>query len=175
MSDDLRRPARRGFSRVVFVDFDHVLNNNAWLDAGRGRELSPDHIARLDTLCRGAGAAVVVVSGWRYFTRQAELAALLAAAGLTAPVLGAVGCDRGEDDGRVKHAAAWLAATPTVRSWVVLDDGGNGVGKPYTWTWRADKDGPDLFAGRWVRVDGAHGLTDADVSRAAAMLRRDAR
>jgi len=168
MTDDLRRTARRDFSRVVFVDFDGVLNDDAWLDAGRGKVLSPDHVARLDALCRSAGAAVVVVSAWRYFTRQAELRAMLADAGLTAPVLGAVGSDRGPDDGRAEHAVAWLAATPTVRSWVVLDDA-------YDWTGNTADGTATTFAGRWVRVDGAVGLTDADVARAGAMLRRDAR
>lgn len=142
---------------VVFVDFDGVLLDDAWLLARRAHELSPVLVARLDALCHRTGAAVVVVSGWRCFTSLGDLRDLLARAGLTAPFLGAVGCDRGEDDGRARHAALWLAAHPQVTRWVVLDD-------EYAW--------PASWSDRWVRVDGRYGLTEADVERAARVLGR---
>ena len=64
---------------VVFVDFDGVLLDDAWLLARRAHELSPVLVARLDALCHRTGAAVVVVSGWRCFTSLGDLRDLLAA------------------------------------------------------------------------------------------------
>ena len=150
--------SRRAIRRAAFVDFNGVLDGDAW--AGRHahtNRLSPVHVARLDALCRDTGAAVVVASAWRCFTPRMELRDILTRAGFAAPVvIDALGFDRGDDDRRVPHAEPWLDAHPWVEAWVALDDE-----VPYV--------GP-RWEGRFVRVDGAAGLTDADVARARGAL-----
>ena len=156
--------------RVVFLDFDGVLNSDAWLRTYRAADaLSPEHVGRVDAFCRGMGAAVVVVSAWRYFHDLDDLRAKLATAGLTVPVLGAVGTlapgtlSVGSDDGRVGGAEAWLHAHPETRAWVVLDD---------------DPEQPwpgALWEGRWVRPNGMHGVTPQDIAAGVWILGRDAR
>lgn len=155
--------------RVVFLDFDGTLSSDEWLRTHRAADaLSPAHVLRVDALCREMGAAVVIVSSWRYFTPCFELAAKLSAAGLTVPVLGAVDeLPPGElgraDDGRADGAARWLELWPTVRSWVVLDDDPNAGWERARW-----KD-------CWVHVDWMHGVQPADIARAREILGRDAR
>lgn len=140
---------------VVFVDFDGVLNDDEWLRR-TAHEMNPERVYYLEMLCRRANASVVVASAWRCFTSLDDLRALLRRAGLTVPVLDAVGCDSGPDCGRAKHAALWLDAHPEVRRWVALDD---------AYPWKGPK-----WRGRVVMTDGAVGLTGADAARALAIL-----
>lgn len=145
----------RGQDAVVFVDFDGVLNDDEWLRRTVD-EMNPERVFHLETLCRRAGASVVVSSAWRCFTSLDDLRAILRRAGLTVPVLDAVGCDSGPDCGRAKHAALWLDAHPEVRRWVVLDDA-------YPWK------GP-RWRGRVVVTNGSTGLTFADALTALSIL-----
>lgn len=156
--------------RVVFLDCDGVLNSDAWQRTHSAADaLSPAHVGRVDAFCRNMGAAVVVVSAWRYFYDLDKLRAKLATAGLTVPVLGAVGTlapgaiSLGSDDGRVAGAEAWLAAHPEVRAWVVFDDD---PGQPWTGA---------LWEGRWVRPNEMHGISAQDIVAGVWILGRDAR
>lgn len=167
---------------AVFLDIDDVLNNNAWLaatsmeatearDANAPRVLSwsrelavkmldPSRVARLQRLCDASGAAVVIVSGWRRWAKTEEIAAVLATAGLRAPVLGAVGGLKMGGDLRASAAVEWLDEHPEVKRWVVLDD--------TTRYW----DDMRVRGGLWrdYLIAPANGLTDDDVERAIAVL-----
>lgn len=156
-----RRVARRAHGRVVFLDFDGTVTNDAWVATKRVNDLAPELVARVDALCVEMGAAVMVASAWRCFTALDDLRAGLTRAGLTVPVLGAVDHARGVDDGRDRFAALWLALHPEVTSWVVLDDA-------YPWSGAAWQE-------RVVVPDGAVGVTDADIAQAAKILAQRAR
>jgi hypothetical protein len=156
-------------SAVVFLDIDGVLNNEAWYAAVErdtgivswspaiGRKLlDPERVARLQRLCDATGAAVVIVSGWRRWAEADAIAAVLADAGLRAPVLGAVGGLRMSGDLRAMAAVEWLDRHPEVTRWVVLDDTAR--------MW----DGMRVRGRRWRShlIAPQDGLTDDDVERA---------
>jgi hypothetical protein len=165
---------------VVFLDIDGVLNDAAWLaaleaaetrDANAPRVLSwsrelavkmldPSRVARLQRLCDATGASVVIVSGWRRWAKPEEIAAVLATAGLRAPVLGAVGGLKMGGDLRASAAVEWLDGHPEVKRWVVLDD--------TTRYW----DDMRVRGGLWrdYHIAPVNGLTDDDVERAIAVL-----
>lgn len=186
-SDDAPRatPARP----VVFLDIDRVCNHAAsrrrlWaerievepekLKRAMISTLVPELVARVQRVCDEAGAAVVVVSGWRRRMSLAELTEALRGVGLGAPVLGfipevpsAVAPVGG--DARAAGARAWLDAHPEVTRWVVIDDGrdhwrptGTGEDGPPTW-----------FEGRTIHPED--GMLDEHVAAAVAALQAPAR
>ncbi len=122
--------------RVVFLDIDSVLNDDAFLrESLRGHEtitvwsielarkcLDPVRIARLQRVIDAADAAVVIVSGWRRWAPVEEIAEALRDAGLRAEVLGAVGGVKMSGDLRASATHEWLRKHPDVTSWVVIDD-----------------------------------------------------
>ncbi len=163
-------------SAVVFLDFDGVLNSAAHysaavagcrthdeaIDAALARGLDPVRVARVQRICGETGAAVVIVSGWRRWAPVEVLAERLAAAGLTAPVIDAVGGLRFSGETRATATQEWLAAHPEVAAWVVLDDD-----SLQHWRWAGGA--APWWAGRIVHpVDG---ITDADADAAVAILR----
>jgi hypothetical protein len=157
-------------SPIVFLDVDGVLNHSDWYEHLRPRYgttapvdwLDPACVARLDRLCRATGAAVVVSSSWRLYLRdKGGVAPVLAAAGLTAPVVGETPDHTETRDPDLLAASrwgeirAWLAAHPGVTRWAAIDDCDWGIP-----------------AERFVRTSLAVGLTDGDCERAAAILAR---
>ena len=90
---------------VVALDLDGVCNDDAFIRAalaGHGviaqwntdlaaRTLDPVRVARVQRVCDAAGASIVLVTGWRRWASAEDITACLRGAGLTAPVLGAVG------------------------------------------------------------------------------------
>ena len=60
--------------RIVFLDFDGVLNSHAYFnartekfeDVGEAGELDPTAVERLNRIIDATGALVVVSSSWRY-------------------------------------------------------------------------------------------------------------
>jgi len=164
-------------SAVVFLDFDGVLNSDAHLRAVQAASperivawspavgvamLDPVRVAHVQRICDETGASVVIVSGWRRWAPVDVLAECLAAAGLAAPVIDAVGGLRFCGETRVTATREWLAAHPDVTAWVVLDDD-----ERLHWWWAGGA--APWWAGRIVHpVDG---ITDADADAAVAILR----
>ena len=161
-------------SAVVFLDFDGVLNSASWRAATVAMfpgvcswspalgvaMLDPERVARVQRICDETGARVVIVSGWRRWAPVEVIAECLRAAGLTAPVIDAVGGVKMSGDLRAAATREWLRAHPEVSAWVVLDDARD--------LW-APRDVPAWLAGRLVcPVDG---ITDADAEAALAALR----
>ena len=158
---------------IVFLDFDGVLNHDEWTRKRRARQepwptdadlIDPACVARLQRLVDNTGAAIVISSAWRAIVGRTRSAAALRQRGLIADVLGGTpifdGTQHGSavmtSDGRAQEIHAWLYGNALVTRWVVLDD--NHV---------------EVDRRRFVRTDPAVGLTDADVDRAIAILRRD--
>lgn len=183
---------------VVFLDLDNVCNDNAFIAAALAGHtaivswsmdlarttLDPVRVARVQRVCDAARASVTIVSGWRRFAPVEDIAACLRSAGLTAPVLGAVGGVKMSADLRAEATRQWLAEHPEVTRWCVLDDARHAwMGRRSSGYSERATDGrrvfvseeseyvPAWFAGRLVvPVDG---ITDDDAARALAILGGD--
>jgi len=154
----------RTVQRVVFLDFDGVLNSRGFFD-GMGldersvddlrRRLDPLLVARVQRLCAMSGACVVVSSSWRLRCKLPRLKRALAERGLEARVVGTTPCVPGAARGA--EVARWLERHP-VDGIVVLDD-------------EEDMEGLSPWL---VRTRFLTGITDDDVRLAAEVLRRPA-
>lgn len=152
--------------RVLFLDFDGVLNSYPWRialeGAGRGAEvfssLSAEHVARLNRLLAATDAVVVVSSTWRLHFDLDGLRGVLGRAGFVGEVVDVTPqlpaprmwqpAPRGRE---IQH---WLDAHPGVDSFAIVDD---------------DADMAHLEH-RLVRTSDMEGLTDADADRLIALL-----
>lgn len=176
---------------VLFLDIDGVLNDDAWVTAacaGQGaitrwsldlarRCLDPARCERLQRVCDKTGASLVIVSGWRRWATVEEIADALRGAGLTAPVLGAVGGVKMSGDLRASATREWLRDRPEVTRWCVVDDLVDAWREGRHTTRREGRTVVELhervvpawLAGRCVHP--RDGLTDDDAARVAAILR----
>ena len=121
---------------ILFLDIDGVLNDNAWITAACAgqsaitswsldlarRCLDPARCARLQRVCGYTFASLVIVSGWRRWATVEEIADALRGAGLTSPVIGAVGGLKMSGDLRASATREWLRDHPEVTRWCVVDD-----------------------------------------------------
>ena len=151
--------------KVIFLDFDGVLNSNAFLRSLSRTALStpaalcneemidPVNVARLQRLIDATDAEIVISSSWRCVHGIPELGRVLAARG----------CKRWPYDvtpgtfshrPRSQEIREWLYDTDEeVSAFVVLDDTRDAV-----------------IEGHTVLTNPKVGLTDADVERAIAIL-----
>ncbi|MDB4941603.1 MAG: hypothetical protein JWP97_1137 [Labilithrix sp.] len=116
--------------RVVFLDFDGVLNRRAFVEASGAPHtpgphlLDPEAVARLERLCVETGASIVITSSWRTAFDAASLTRLLRDKGLArAKVLGVTPLIPYKR-GRGQEVQAWLDSPEgrEVEAFVVLDD-----------------------------------------------------
>lgn len=152
---------------IVFLDVDGVLNHHTLYASLKGADRRHEHaawmdpacVARVQSICDRTGAAIVVSSSWREIIGLDATVAALRANGLTADVIGqtptesAVGRFIVLAMSRWQEIRAWLDTHAMVDRYVVIDDA-------------ADSTPAEVY----VRADIAHGLTDADVERAVAIL-----
>jgi hypothetical protein len=147
--------------KVVFLDFDGVLNSKEFFRSPRHEEseagaLDPEAIARLNRLLAATGAVVVISSSWRHGYPVEALASMLESRGFVGVVhdktrdwISPACTQRGDE------IADWLRDHPECTTYVVLDDG-------------ADM---DAVRERFVQTDvDDGGLQDTHVDRAIAML-----
>ncbi len=150
--------------KVLFLDFDGVLNSAAFLAAEPGRfdRLDPAAVARLNAIVGASGAKVVISSSWRVKRSLDELRALLAGLGFVGEVIDRTPELRGPSyepacpfAARASEIRAWLGARPEPpSSYVILDDAIlEGEGE------------------RHVRTDFTRGLLDEHVAQAIDVLR----
>ncbi len=155
--------------RVVFLDFDGVLNSRALVEHSATPHapglslLDEDAVARLERLCAVGGAGIVVSSTWRLTFDRPALQAMLRGKGLaTAPILGMTPLIP-HKRGRGSEIQLWLDTAPQTLGWsidgmVILDD-------------EADM----LHLTPWlVQSSFETGLTDAHLSLATSVLSRPA-
>lgn len=161
-------------TRIVFLDFDGVLNSHEYIATLSEEErrgvigLDPKAVRRLNALLDGdIGARIVVSSTWRHNRTTLQLGDVLCKAGLTHPhaVLGRTPRWLHKTPGGIYAAEsrgaeiqAWLDTAPDfgieVTSFVVIDD---------------DSDMAHL-TDRLVKVDLATGLQDEHLAKVIAML-----
>lgn len=144
--------------RIVFLDFDGVLNTTAFLQQVGGAEvghhwLDPSKVRLLAGLVRRSGARVVFSTSWRYMFTPRELAAMLRRHGFKGEASGVTpigSTTRGEE------IQAWLAAQAAGPArWVALDDDTSGM------AWLGE---------RHIRTTMDEGLLPAHVEAAARLL-----
>jgi len=143
--------------KVIFLDFDGVLNSWAWWarQPPHTRDqrlylLDPAAIGLLNQLVVRTGAHVVISSSWRIIAEM-KPAATLCACGFTGAIIGQTphnGTQRGLE------IAEWLEGHSDVESFVILDD---------------DSDMAHL-AERHIKTSHEVGLTQDDVDRAVFLL-----
>lgn len=111
--------------RVIFLDFDGVLNSEAFL---RQRPAERNHrddildqvaVGHLNRIVEQSRAAVVVSSTWRLEYSREQLQNLLALHGFRSSVLDVTPSQSG---GRGVEIQSWLDDQKGVRGYVVLDD-----------------------------------------------------
>lgn len=110
--------------RIIFLDFDGVLNNYAAvfvaLAEGRAQAIDRACVARLNRLVEASDADVVVSSSWRELHSLEELRAILEAHGFRGQVIDVTPSYSGEPRGH--EIEAWLAHHAPEARFVILDD-----------------------------------------------------
>lgn len=140
--------------RVLFLDFDGVMNSVEWAIRTKQRGIwgiDPDTVPHLQRIVDETGCDIVVSSTWRLGTMLSELRGRLIAAGMRPPVpivdrTAYLGGKRGEE------VAEWLEAMEP-QAYVCLDD-----------------DSDFLPGQHLVKTNGQVGLTAADADRCIAIL-----
>ncbi len=157
--------------RVIFLDFDGVLNSNQFRTQGGGhgfgvQQIDPAAAARLEKIVRATGAKIVVSSSWRHIWTTEQIAEMLEQVG--AERAGRAVIDRTPSGlgNRGQEIQEWLDLDPErsavnpdhepVQSYVILDD---------------DNDMTPEQQPRLVHVNPQRGLTDQDVAEAISILR----
>lgn len=156
--------------RILFLDFDGVLNHpgsystirhhkneSNWTQFTEAEWLDPVLVGRVSTLALRCRATIAVLSTWRERHDTAVLRAMLLQRGLSDRVV-VESCARGcsQEEAVARFLFGRIDCGRPVGSYVVLDDSRI-----------------DLFdSSRWIRVDGAVGLTEQDAERARIILTR---
>ena len=158
--------------RIIFLDFDGVLNTIGYLlaqeEAGRNGCGTPDGldprlVTKLNDIIDVTDAFVVVSSSWRHLYTTPELQDLLTSRGFKGTVLDrtprSVPCQNGlsrrECGPRGDEIRAWLdSQRHAVTGYVVLDDWGD----------------MDAVRDHFIQTTLNEGLTDDHVSRAITIL-----
>lgn len=170
--------------KALFLDVDGCLNNHDYCEERKSTTIHRDKVDRLNHALRMTGASIVLSSAWRYLIHRGEMKLqgmewLLRSHGLIADKLYSITRPDTmmpkEYDGkreewpveneRGQQIADWITDLNTGQLWmeekvtryVVVDDMDLGItdaGHPF------------------VHVDGAVGLTDADVKRIIFILNK---
>lgn len=139
---------------IVFLDFDGVLNNDAWIYSHSERgfaHIDPSKVELVNQLIERTDANVVVSSAWRILHKLPSLRRGLKNKGFSGKIV-----DVTDTAGRYRgdEIQRWLTANGHVGPFVILDD---------------NTDMAHLLP-FLVKTDPAHGLTQADVDRAVGVL-----
>jgi hypothetical protein len=163
--------------RLLFLDFDGVLNSEAYFDApeflrateglsdaevmllGHARHLDPEKVALLNRLVETLGVGVVISSTWRLRYTLDELNALLKQRGATFHATAVTPRVTEHDPStplRAREILAYLGSLPAPPDGVVV----------------LDDDRLDGFVPGYVAVDGAVGLEARHLGLCAEVLDR---
>jgi hypothetical protein len=150
--------------KVVFLDFDGVLNNHGFLQQQPHRldRIDPTAVGRLNTIVARSGAKVVISSSWRIHHSLEDLRERLGEVGFEGEVIGQTpDISWGEYGdpfiGRAREIQTWIEEHPEpLESFVVLDD-------IYM----------DDIAQFLVKTEFTTGLEEAHVDAALAILGQD--
>jgi len=110
--------------RVLFLDFDGVLNSVQFLQAYKRWDiLDPTAVEYLNLIVQETQCEVVVSSTWRLLYKIPDLCGILREQGkYRGRLLGATPHGSGTSTRRGDEIDAWLSQHPEVTSYVILDD-----------------------------------------------------
>lgn len=112
-----------GFMKIIFLDFDGVINNEPYLKRVKNyRSFDPESIDQLNRVLKETGASIVVSSTWRYMYKTVEeLDGLLTLHGLpSGSVIGLTPYKMSSTRGQ--EILFWLNDNPSCTEWVAIDD-----------------------------------------------------
>lgn len=120
--------------KVLFLDFDGVLNSHQWMQANADKfpmnhmwhhtHLDELAVGRLEKIVQATGAKVVISSTWRLLNSLPRLCDILQNHGFTGEVIGItprLGGPRGNE------IASWLNDHGPIENFVIIDDDGDMV------------------------------------------------
>ena len=142
--------------RVVFLDFDGVLNNESCIaDLNASQRFHPPSVQALNEILRRTGALIVISSSWRCLWPLAELVEFLESEGVLPRRV--VGRTPELETERGVEINAWLKSAPyPVASFVILDD----------------MEDMAMHRGRLVLTSFENGLTQGHALEAVEILSR---
>ncbi len=139
--------------KILFLDFDHVLNTSETLE--KGIFFAKKNVDVLNAILDNIEVYIVVTSMWRIAATVEELEELLVQAGVhaTGRVLGATPCM--EDSPRGAEIMTWLEQSqPSTDEYVILDN-------------RADM---EEIISHLVQTDPRYGLIQEQVDEIVSLL-----
>lgn len=139
-------------NRILFLDFDGVLNSDAFLLTVKNRDnpialLSRRKVALLNKIVEETGAKVVISSHWRYEFTIGEIRSILEELGFKGQIIGITPIIMGMPRGYEIHG--WLSGFPGKREFVILDD----------------QDNMDFLSPHLIQTNSSVGLTDENVQQ----------
>lgn len=158
-------------SKIIFLDFDGVLNSQLWYVRTKGSreidDLDKEAIGFLNNLIEDTGAKVVVSSTWRLGRTVEELQEILNRNGFKGEVIGkTISMNNGEDGDcilRGNEILQWIKSHPAevgvgywdYKNYVIFDD---------------DSDMLYWQRNNFIQTDPYVGLTPNDVFKAKKIL-----
>ena len=113
--------------RIIFLDFDGVLNNKKYFEAQSEivfQPFAPENVRHINTLCETYGCKIVISSEWRNFGGGLNVIEMLREADIEAQVVGATPSIPGMPRGM--EIQAWLIANSNLQDvlegWIIIDD-----------------------------------------------------
>lgn len=152
--------------KVVFLDFDGVLNGDEFLDRDEVSKegemwmqwwldyIDPAAVGHLNAITDETGAELIFSSNRRDWANLEDIAEILRTGGVRGGLVGKTPYLKGGTRGA--EIQQWLDDSSGVESFIILDD----------------VDDMGHLTDRLVKVDSATGLTDRDVRKAVEMLGR---
>ncbi len=147
--------------KVIFLDFDGVLNTDDWDPVCNAdtfsaewlaQHLNPRLVSRVATVADATGAVVVLSTSWRTAFPLCDLEQIVSWAGWNAPIIGAT--PQMNRQPRDYEIHVWLKRSG-VTSYVILDD---------------DEMTDDELRRRQVLCDSTRGLEEWQVDEAVEIL-----
>lgn len=125
--------------KIIFLDFDGVLNNAAYMQDVMSsgeykrlsfsqrsfKELDPTRVKMVSDLALETDADIVVSSSWRILSELSELREYLQGAGMDENVLPIARTPITPKGFRGEEVKQWLDANTDVSSYVIFDDDGD--------------------------------------------------
>jgi hypothetical protein len=158
-------------TKIIFLDFDGVLNSQLWYVRTKGNrgedDLDVNAIEFLNSLIKSTDAKIVVSSTWRLTKTIEELQSILYRNGFEGEVIGKTkDLRRGEDSDcilRGNEILCWMKDNPTVlgqpyydyKNYVIFDDDTDML------YWQKDN---------FIKTDPYVGLTPTNVYKAKKIL-----
>ena len=154
--------------KIIFLDIDGVLNNQAFLKTSQGfgeNQLDPRNVAVLNKIVGATGAKIVISSSWRHIWDHEQIAKMMAKVGFTDASCVIDRTPVGENN-RGMEVQEWvqldaerMIVNPdhqSIEAWVILDD--------------VDEFLPEQKP-HFVQTNPQTGLTGHDASEAISILR----